>query len=84
MYHTNWIRQVGIVDTLRDLIKEQTTITPDNPNDPPYLNFSDYLTKTKGRKKPFKTEPPKKAEKVGKDKQKETQSKLEAEAKKKS
>ena len=73
-----------IVDTLRDLIKEQTTITPDNPNDPPYLNFSDYLTKTKGRKKPFKTEPPKKAEKVGKDKQKETQSKLEAEAKKKS
>jgi hypothetical protein len=48
-----------IVDSLRDLIKEQTQITPDDPNDPPYLNFSDYLTKTKGRKSPFKKVPPK-------------------------
>ena len=69
-----------IVDTLRDLIEEQTTITPDNPNDPPFLNFSDYLTKTKGKKSPHRTEPPKQAEKVGKEKQKETQLKLEGEA----
>tara|TARA_B100000029_G_scaffold165109_1_gene161309 strand:+ start:6257 stop:9469 length:3213 start_codon:yes stop_codon:yes gene_type:complete len=54
-----------IVNVLKDMLKKQADIVNDNdpntdPNDPPYLNFNDYLTKTRGRKSPFKQGPPKK------------------------
>jgi len=50
-----------IVDVIKDIIKEQSAITTrsGDPNAPPYLNFSEYLTKTRGKISPYKTEPPK-------------------------
>ena len=57
-----------IVDVLKEMIEQQTVSdnvkgTPEkNPNDPPYLNFVDYLTKTKGRKSPFRLDPTPKKE----------------------
>jgi hypothetical protein len=52
-----------IVDMLKELLLEQTQMASASPDDPPYLNFSEYLTKTNGRKSPFKTQPPKAFEK---------------------
>ena len=66
-----------IVDVLKDMLKKQADIVNDNdpntdPNDPPYLNFNDYLTKTRGRKSPYKQGPPEKAD-TRTDKQKENE-----------
>tara|TARA_Y100000590_G_scaffold370945_1_gene433093 strand:+ start:5963 stop:9076 length:3114 start_codon:yes stop_codon:yes gene_type:complete len=66
-----------IVDVLKDMLKKQADIVNDNdpntdPNDPPYLNFNDYLTKTRGRKSPYKQGPPEK-EDTRTDKQKENE-----------
>ncbi len=52
-----------VVNILKEMIEQQNVSdnvkgTPEkNPNDPPYLNFVDYLTKTKGRKSPFRLDP---------------------------
>ena len=45
------------VDVLKEIIAQEKDKT--NPNDPPYLNFSDYLTKNIGKVSPFKPQPPK-------------------------
>ena len=52
-----------IVDVIKDIIKEQSAITTGDPNAPPYLNFSEYLTKTRGNISPYRKEPPNPAEK---------------------
>jgi len=57
-----------IVDVLKEMLENQNTIRDDNdpktnPDDPPYMNFMDYLTKTRGRISPFKQGPPKPKEK---------------------
>jgi hypothetical protein len=51
-----------VANILKDMLQKQADIVNDddpntNPNDPPYLNFVDYLTKTKGRKSPFRLDP---------------------------
>ena len=51
-----------IVDILKEMLEQQNNIVDDNdpktdPNAPPYINFTDYLTKTKGRISPFKQGP---------------------------
>ena len=53
-----------IVDILKEMLEQQNNIVDDtdpntNPDDPPYINFMDYLTKTRGRISPFKLGPPK-------------------------
>jgi hypothetical protein len=55
-----------IVDVIKDILKEQSDIIErsGDPNAPPYLNFSEYLTKTKGKISPYRKEPPKPAEKA--------------------
>jgi hypothetical protein len=74
-----------IVDVLKEMLENQNTILNDSdpktdPNAPPYMNFNDYLTKTKGRKSPFKSGPPKK-EDTRTDKQKKEDMYRENEAK---
>ena len=48
-----------LADTLRELLETQAANAKTNPNDPPYLNFSDYLTKNIGKESPYKPKPPK-------------------------
>jgi hypothetical protein len=52
-----------IVDMLKELLLEQTQMSKSSPDDPPFLNFSDYLTKTNGKKSPYKQGPAKAEEK---------------------
>jgi hypothetical protein len=56
-----------VVEQLKEMLKNEEGKT--NPNDPPYLNFSDYLTKNIGKISPFKIQPPKAEVKEHKDSQ---------------
>ena len=67
-------RLVRELEKASKMHQKQADIVNDNdpntdPNDPPYLTFSDYLTKTRGRKSPYKQGPPEK-EDTRTDKQK--------------
>ena len=47
-----------LADVLKEILSTQASLVRANPNDPPYLNFSDYLTKNIGKESPYKPKPP--------------------------
>ena len=67
-----------LADTLRELLEIQKKT---NPNDPPYLSFSDYLTKNIGKESPYKPKPPKPEveDKINTDRSRELSAEVDAE-----
>lgn len=67
-----------LADTLRELLEIQEKT---NPNDPPYLSFSDYLTKNIGKESPYKPKPPKPEveDKINTDRSRELSAEVKAE-----